>query len=257
MADETREAVLAAVDELADHGGLSLRPAALPTSLPNAPSDVPHEQGTRGRLEVGADAGQLARILVPAGLLALVAMLVLAGLVTLVGFTVGILAAVGVALVGMVGVGAVGAFVVTRLARRATVGPAALSWESSQPWPVSLAQSAERRLVFVAVDVVARIAQSPAWASPSLDLAAELDEIDAQAYRLAQAEGEVHRQGWDALVDRVSALSDYADRLAVLETEPAPTMDDPHLLAGSARDELATDHVRRLTREITPPESHP
>lgn len=257
MADETREAVLAAVNELADHGGLSLRPAALPTPLPNAPSDVPHEQGTRGRLEIGADAGQLARILVPAGLLALVAMLMLAGVVTLAGFTVGIVAAVGVALVGMVGVGAVGAFVVTRLARRSAVGSAPLTWESAQPWPVALAQSAERRLVFVAVDIVARIAGSAAWASPSLDLAAELDEIDAQAYRLAQADGELHRQGWDALVDRVSALSDYADRLAALETEQALTVDDPHLLAGSAGDELATDHVRRLTREINPPESHP
>lgn len=251
MADETREAVLAAVDELAGHGGLSLRPAALPAALPSASQDVPHELGTRGRLEIGGDARQLARILVPAGLLALVAMLVLAGVVTLAGFTVGIVAAIGVALVGMVGVGAVGAFVVTRLARRSAIGAApALSWESAQPWPVALAQSPERRLVFVAVDVVARIAESPAWASPSLDLAAELDEIDAQAYRLAQSEGELHRQGWDALVDRVSALSDYADRLATLETEPIPAIDDPHLVAGSVRDELAADHVRRLTSEL-------
>lgn len=267
MADDTHETVLAAVDRLAEYGGLSLRPASLHIEAPAEPAAVPHEPGERGPLKLGADAGQLARMIVPVGLLALVGMLVLAGVVTGVAFALGVLAAVGVAVVGMIGVGGLGAFVVLRLSRRslaALPAPAtAVSWESTQPWPVTLAQSAERRLVFVAVEIVRRIAASPAWASTyldehriRLDLVTELDEIDAQACRLAQLRDhpDVHRQGWDALVDRVSALSDYADRLTAMveqqATRTAPDDEAARLLAGSVRDELATDQVRSLTRDL-------
>ena len=267
MADETHEAVLAAVDRLADHGGLSLRPASLHTDVAPEPADVPYEPGEPGGLDLRADAGQLARTVVPAGLLALVGMLVLAGVVTLVGFTVGVLAAIAVAVVGMIAVGGLGAFVVLRLSRRSLAAApppvTSVSWESTQPWPVALAQSPERRLVFVAVEVVARIAGSAAWGSSylddhriRLDLVTELDEIDAQAYRLAQSHEhpDVHRQGWDALVDRVSALSAYAERLVALENVPASGVADDdaaaHLLAGAVRDELATDQVRGMTRDL-------
>jgi hypothetical protein len=258
VADEAREAVLVAVDRLGEHGGLSLRPATLHT-------EAAYEPGTRG----DPVPGQLARILVPAGLLALVGMLVLAGVVTAVAFTVGVWLAVAVALVGMIAVGGVGAFVVLRMSRRSLVAAPALgvAWQSTQQWLGPLAQTRERRLVFVAMDTVARIAGSEAWSSPDLDehrirlnLLAELDDIDAQAYRLAELgshsgnqHAEVVDQGWDALVDRVSALSAYADRLAALETEPAAAPIDAaanQLLAGSARDELASDHVRGLTRDL-------
>ena len=253
VADETHKAVLAEVDRLGEHGGLSLRPATL------------HTEYERGN----TDAGQLARIVVPAGLLALVGMLLLAGVVTAVALTVGVLLAIAVAVVGMIGVGGVGALLVLRVARRSvlTGGRTGMSWQSTQPWLGPLAQSPERRLVFVAVDTVARIAGSDAWSSRHLDdhrirldLAAELDDIDAQAYRLAELReqaGTQHTdvldQGWNALVDRVSALSDYADRLAALETEAGEPADDDaagRLLAGAASDELASDQVRGLTHDL-------
>jgi hypothetical protein len=93
-----------------------------------------------------------------------------------------------------------------------------------------------------------------------LDLVTELDEIDDQAYQLAELRhrlgeqlDEHHaaalRQSWDALVDRVSALSAYADRLPALASERAAPADDAvaRLLAGTARDELASEQVRDLT----------
>jgi len=258
VADEARETVLAEVERLGEHGGLSLRPATLHT-------DATYQPGTAG----DPVPGQLARILVPAGLLALFGMLVLAGVVTAVALTVGVLLAIAVALVGMVAVGGVGAFVVLRLSRRSLVAAptGGVAWQSAQQWLGPLAQSRERRLVFVAMDTVARIAGTDAWSSPDLDehrirldLLAELDDIDAQAHRLAELReqagdhpADVLTQGWDALVDRVSALSAYADRLAALESTPAvaPTDDTAtQLLAGSVRDELASDHVRGLTRDL-------
>jgi hypothetical protein len=280
VADETHEAILAEVDRLGEFGGLPLRPATLHVDTEAPPPDVPYEPGTSGGLDVRADAGKLAAIVVPAGLLALVGMLALAGVVTAVALTVGVLLAIAVAVVGMVGIGGLGAFVVLRASRRTLMAApkpdTVVAWQSVQPWIGQHTQSPERRLVFVAVDTVARIAGSAAWSSPylddhriRLDLVTELDDIDAQAYQLAELRSrtggqghheEVLRQGWDALVDRVSALSNYADRLAGLapelarraEADRAAHADDAaaRLLAGSVRDELASDQVRGLTRDL-------
>jgi hypothetical protein len=151
-------------------------------------------------------------------------------------------------------------------------------WVSARQWLGPLAQTSERALVFVAVDVVGGIAASAAWESPHLDdhrirldLMTELHEIDEQAYRLARLRheagavvqdrhGPVLTQGWDALVDRVAALSMYADRLAALESRlaelaagaRAALTDDPAagLVAGAVRDELATDHLRALADDL-------
>jgi hypothetical protein len=155
-------------------------------------------------------------------------------------------------------------------------------WVSMRQWLGPLAQTSERALVFVAVDVVGGIVASAAWESQHLDdhrirldLMTELHEIDEQAYRLAELRdqagpavedrhGPVLTQGWDALVDRVAALSLYADRLAALESrlaqqaagERAALADGPAavLVAGAVRDELATDHLRALADDLGQPD---
>lgn len=145
-------------------------------------------------------------------------------------------------------------------------------WRSRQAWLGPLVQSAERALLFAAVDVVERIVTSPAWTSPylddhriRLDPASELDEIDDQALRLAQLRHELGEHepltpGWPALVDRVAALRLYANRLLALESELARQaaadraalldLNAATLAAGAARDELATDHVRALAEDL-------
>jgi hypothetical protein len=269
---DPRAAVLAEVARLAEHGGLSMRPAELPAGAPLGPpteAALPHEPGTLGGLDIGADARRLARILVPGALLALVGMLVLAGVVTAVALVAGVLLAIMVAIVGLFGLAGTGMVVAWRLSRRSlSRKEISASWQSRQSWLGPLAQSRERRLVFVAVDTVARIARSDAWASDytddhriRLDLATELDEIDDQAYQLAalrhrlgEQPDEQHAaaldQSWDAIVDRVSALSAYADRLAALASERGIRADDDaaaRLIAGTVRDELAAEQLRDLT----------
>jgi hypothetical protein len=264
---------LAEIARLAEHGGLSMRPAELPAGLPLGPPTeaLPHEPGTQGNLDIGADARRLARILVPGALLALVGMLVLAGVVTAVALAAGVLLAIMVAIVGLLGLGGTGMVVAWRLSRRSlSRKEISASWQSRQSWLGPLAQSQERRLVFVAVDTVARIAHSDAWASDytddhriRLDLITELDEIDEQAYQLAELRQRLGEQpdehhaaavdqSWNALVDRVTALSAYADRLAALASERAVRADDDaaaRLIAGTVRDELATEQLRDLTTD--------
>jgi hypothetical protein len=151
-------------------------------------------------------------------------------------------------------------------------------WVSGRPWLGPLAQARERALVFVAVDIVGRIVAGVAWPSEylddhriRLDLRTELHEIDEQAHRLAalrheagtaveDRHGPVLTHGWDSLVDRVAALLVYANRLAALDSRlthraadgRAALTDEPAagLVAGSARDELATDHLRALADDL-------
>jgi hypothetical protein len=270
---------LAEVASLAEHGGLSMKPAELHTDLPPGPpteAALPHQPGTGGGLDgIAVDARRFAHVIVAPALLALVGMLVLAGVATVVALTAGVLLAVMVAIVGMLGLGGAGMVVAWRLSRRSLprneITP---SWRSRQAWLGPWAQSQERRLVFVAVDAVARIARSTAWASDDLDdhrirldLVTELDEIDEQAFQLAvlrrklgDQPDEQHaaalRRSWDALVDRVSALSAYADRLAALQSERNAVAADSavaRLLAGTARDELASEQVRDLTASAADP----
>ena len=129
-------------------------------------------------------------------------------------------------------------------------------WESRQAWLGPLSGSRERRLTLVACEVVARIERSPAWTSPELadhreqlDLLAELEQLDVQAFRLAHA-GTAPGEVWLALVDRVAALHGYAGRLDELGREPEAGEPDPGLLTGAAHDELAADRVHALAAEL-------
>lgn len=286
-----RAEVLASVARLTEHGGLSLRPAALTTDRPlsRPPADI------AGKLDARVDGGlspdgseyprraAALRMAVPAAGVAAVGVLVLAGTAVAVAVTaaqvhLAILALI--ALVALVVGGAATAAValyasrdrlrLTQQDRRALSG--SRSWQSGQAWLGPLAETRERRLVFVAVDVVADIAGSDAWASGyldehriRLDLATELDEIDEQAHRLAEVGAEspgaqAVGQGWDAVVDRVAALFLYAERLRAMaadlarhaEQERAGLADDraATLVAGSVRDEMAADHVRALAEDL-------
>lgn len=159
---------------------------------------------------------------------------------------------------------------------RLTVGDrraiaAASRWQSRQSWTGPVASGRERGLVIAAAQAAQRIAGSPAWRSGRLDeqrvrldLAAELDQIDEQAHRIATARAGTGPVGpgidpaadaaWDAAVDRVAALTAYANELdgyAQRRREELARQGDPvrdtDLLAGSARDELAFEHLLALT----------
>jgi hypothetical protein len=143
-------------------------------------------------------------------------------------------------------------------------------WRSKQRWTAS---GRERGLVIAATRAAARITASPAWRSGRLDeqrvrldLAAELDQIDEQAHRIAAARtatGPVTAdpavdRAWEAAVDRVAALTAYANELdgyAQRRREEQARLGDPlrdtDLLAGSAQDELALEQLYALTLFLT------
>jgi hypothetical protein len=157
-------------------------------------------------------------------------------------------------------------------------------WASSQPWLRIRSDGPERRLVSVACDEAGRIASSRAWASRHLDehrlrldLAGELDQIDRQAFQLAELR--VHRAepagdsppaaagpdsatapAWNALVDRVAALRVYADTVAALEPKIAELEAEENtariegslmqIAAGSVQDEFAAADLRALTDDL-------
>jgi len=136
---------------------------------------------------------------------------------------------------------------------------AASSWRSRQAWT---GRGEERGLVIAAVDAAGRIARSPAWRSGRLDeqrvrldLAAELDQIDEQAHRIADARANGADVGaaWDAALDRVAALTAYANELdgyaqrrraELARQDPVAT---EQLLAGTAGDQLALEQLAALT----------
>ena len=150
------------------------------------------------------------------------------------------------------------------------------SWQSGQPWIGPLTQTPERRLVAQAQDAVSRLVGAPAWTSPTfdghrlrLDLKAELDEIDGQAYRLAatsrdhgtevtpSTEAPAHRSAREALRRRVDALSAYADAVSALPPPPSPADDDGadddrvrRALTATVRDEFATEQWTALLGEL-------
>jgi hypothetical protein len=98
-------------------------------------------------------------------------------------------------------------------------------WESPQVWAGPLSDGRERALVVVATRAAMRIAHNPSWRGGHLDdhrlrldLAGELDQVDAQAFRIATARAAGSRSrsldsAWDAVLTRVAALAGYADRL--------------------------------------------
>jgi hypothetical protein len=279
-----RVEITASVERLARHGGLSLRPASLITERPlHRPSaDLADKVDTRTEAGLGDDnPGRLPIIGAASGVAGL-GLLVFAGATTAAVLAGGVVAVV-LAIIGLVVFLAGGGWAV-RTALTAARDPLRLSaperralagarmWQSTQPWLGPLAQTRERRLVFVAVDIVADIIGSDAWASTyldehriRLDLVTELDEIDEQAHRLAQAhagtpDAEAVTTGWDAAVDRVAALWLYAERLRALTSElnrraaaeQADLADDraTTLVAGAVRDELAADQVRALAEDL-------
>jgi hypothetical protein len=151
---------------------------------------------------------------------------------------------------------------------------AASQWESRQVWTGPLASSEERGLVIAATYAAERIARSNAWRSGriddhrlQLDLAAELDQIDDQAHRIASARHEyssgsapdlgtapVVDAAWETTLTRVAALTAYAnevdgaDRLRIeAMTRQGDPVRDSDLMAGSVRDELAVDQLLALT----------
>jgi hypothetical protein len=99
-------------------------------------------------------------------------------------------------------------------------------WDSTQSWVPPATAGPERTLVDLAVAAVGQIANSPAWLPPNqspdrppMVLAADLDQIDAQARQIAAIRATNPNdpgatQAWDALLDRVVALRGYAGQLA-------------------------------------------
>jgi hypothetical protein len=160
---------------------------------------------------------------------------------------------------------------VTTFDRRAIAK--ASTWQSHQAWTGPLAFCSERALVVAAVYAAERITRSPAWRSTSLDehrvrldLAEELDQIDAQSFRIASARYQgsagglpvavaspVADQAWDTAVTRVAALTCYADSLDGLSKRQAEAvarnphpLQDAGLMAGSVQDELAVSDLATL-----------
>ncbi|GAA1683041.1 hypothetical protein [Fodinicola feengrottensis] len=146
----------------------------------------------------------------------------------------------------------------------------ARSWHSGQPWSATLSAGPERRLVSAACLAVGRILASPAWHRDTLDehrlqldLRAELDGIDQQAFTLATAKTPLPAALTDALIERVTALGAYADQLDAVKPhhpvstelpakQPAelPEQQTTELLAGSVRDEYATGQLTSLTADL-------
>jgi hypothetical protein len=144
-------------------------------------------------------------------------------------------------------------------------------WQSTQVWTGPLSSSAERGLVIAAARAAERIARSATWRSGRideqrlrLDLGAELDQIDDQAHRIASARHEhgtaamgtapVIDAAWEATLNRVAAVTAYADQLDGYDKRRAEALAglgdpvrDSNLMAGSARDEMAVDELVALT----------
>ncbi|HWC81574.1 MAG TPA: hypothetical protein VG756_16610 [Pseudonocardiaceae bacterium] len=288
-----RAGVLAAVEAMGESGGPSLRPATVTSKVrlrePAGSLTTKLDARRTAGLELeGRDyPRRTTTILLTTGvaLLGAVGIVGLLGTVAVFAVTIGqvhllpvIIGLIG----GLIGLGFVGGAV----AHYASGDPLRLStadrrslaaaryWQSRQGWIGPLSGTRERRLALVARDLVERIATSPAWTSGELDghrvqldLIAELDQIDEQAYQLAHLRSTLPdgphtalEQGWAALVDRVAALLVYAGRLGVFERELAAHQAEQRtraadeqvarLLAGAARDDLAADTLQALTQDL-------
>jgi len=152
------------------------------------------------------------------------------------------------------------------MADRARVA-AASKWRSRQDWSGPLGMGDERGLVIAAVHAAGRIAATPGWRSGRLDeqrvrldLATELDQIDDQAHRIATARvaghpGTAADAAWTAALDRVAALTAYADELdgtAQRQREAAAAVGgdpvrDEQLLTGATLDGFALENLVALT----------
>jgi hypothetical protein len=202
------------------------------------------------------------RVVAPAGLLAL---LDLAGVAAGLSSGHDVLAVIaGILFVPLAAIAVVGAGLLRRdparlsgAERRAIA--AASQWDSKQSWTGPIEFCEERGLVIAAAREAERIVGTPEWRSGvlaeqrvRLNLGAELDQIDEQAHRIALAR-HVDRSGspavdaaWESALNRVAALSAYADGIGGL-SGPANQARESDLLAGSAGDELALERLAELT----------
>jgi hypothetical protein len=158
---------------------------------------------------------------------------------------------------------------------RLTVGErravaAASHWQSRQDWTGPHAGTVERGLVVAATSAAERIARTAAWRSGyvdelrvHLDLAHELDQIDDQSHRIAAARTQYGGAlptatpaldtAWTTCVDRVAALTAYANQLdgydqrrAEMLARQGDPVRDTGLLAGSVSDEMASQEMLAL-----------
>lgn len=116
---------------------------------------------------------------------------------------------------------------------------APVRWTSRQAWQGPLAFTQERALVVAATQAAQRITRAPVWGTSELDqrgarpdLAADLERIDEQAYRVASLRydgatgglpvarpvGPDVEQAWNRAVDAVASLTCFADSLDGLDT---------------------------------------
>jgi hypothetical protein len=292
--------VLAQVEKLGQYGGPSLRPSSVNSSrrLSEPPPEIAGKIDARQRAGFSAEGLDYPRrpAVARGG--------VLAGLVSLLGLILVLVDGISLALGGgivaliMTIVGLAGlAFGVGSgiwISVYANRDPLRLThderhalhetkrWQSRQNWIGPLSGSIERRLVIVARDLVERIVASPAWASghlaahrTRLNLGAELDQIDEQAFGLATLRAQLAvgvripgdqravaaEQGWQRLVDRVAGLAVYAQRLDGVQQRLAREAAEyeasyadgtvARLVAGTVRDELAADTLRSLSDELS------
>jgi hypothetical protein len=149
-------------------------------------------------------------------------------------------------------------------------------WESKQAW-IGHGNGPERRLVAVACDTIKRIAESRAWSSGylddhriRLDMIGELNEIDAQAFRIAVTRSQLGparpedepqlAQPWNALLDRVAALRLYAIQMGALDGQLGllaardrsleASGSVAELEAGSVRSDFVTGDLRGMIDEL-------
>jgi hypothetical protein len=146
-------------------------------------------------------------------------------------------------------------------------------WRSRQDWSGPLAFCPERGLLVAALDAARRIARTPIWQSGQLDahrarldLATELDQIDAGAHAVAKSRyggpgGTVNAAGglptagpstpsieraWDAVVTRVAALTCYADSLDGLPARVAAALSRDTSGSGATAAEFMNDDAAAL-----------
>ena len=260
--DPVRREVLARIADPAGTGS----PLTVPTARLGR-STPPTGSGERALARVGIPAAALSGIALCGLVVVLVAILV--GWTGAVPTVLALLLAVGTA--AGAGVAVQAGILGSRRGRLRGDG-APLRWESGRQWIGPLGTGSQRRLVDVACRAAEQIAACPAWWAPelddhrlTLDLAAELDQIDGQAHALAERAGTAGPDPadpeWAALLDHVTALVGYADRLqryavgapaaAIAAADPRRQLDDGATAAGAARDEFATEHLRRLSGDLT------
>jgi hypothetical protein len=137
-------------------------------------------------------------------------------------------------------------------------------WRSRNNWIPPASGTRERDQLDRAQQAVRRIVRTRAWQLPGtadvrsdLDLITELDEVDAQAFRLATlgSTGPDHAQLQHLLRQRVQAIAALADELerqdrgsaGAVAPEDAPSSDS---IAGGVLDEYATQRLQALTRAV-------